>query len=244
MIVKKILLLIILIPLNLKAQDAPWGISLMQFGTKTCWYETEAAKNGNFNQSNFSIGASGRIQPSFLDLFVYDDQKFRIVDVWGFESGLGYQKYKTFRNDQYYKGEYIAKKVWYDFGFDFGVLAKIRLIPKLDVGVKYVYLSQLNSTFNFTESYRAYGNAFNWGLSARYDKFYADINFIKGKIENPTHLTVFDLKYRYAEKGAWAPYIGLQVGMGITSFDNFGTDFKSTYSRNWVQLSIGKMSNF
>ncbi|MGZ5281569.1 MAG: hypothetical protein ACXWEY_04755 [Bacteroidia bacterium] len=136
-------------------ENAPWGISLMQVGIKASLYKTAAEENGNFDQSNYSLGPNGRLQFSLLDFFAYGDQKFRIVDVFGFEAGLGYQKSKTYRNDQYYYGEFITKKMWYDAGVDLGILFKYRVVPELDLGIKYVYISQVNSTFNFTNSHSA-----------------------------------------------------------------------------------------
>ena len=239
----RLFLIVALFPIAVMSQDAPWGMSLMQVGAKTSWYITKMNEDGNYNQSNFSVGPSARAQVSLLDFLLYDDQKFRMVDVIGFEVGTGYQKSKTIRNDQY-DDEDIVKKMWLDFGIDLGLLAKVRVIPKLDIGIKYLYLSQMNSTFNFPKSHSAYGNAMHWAASVRYDKFYADVNIIRGKDSYPTHINVFDLKYTFSEKGSWLPYVGIQVGVGKTSFESYGTDFISSRSRNWIQISVGKMTNF
>lgn len=241
---KNIVLLIAFIPLIVLSQKAPWGISTMQCGVKISYYKTLMAESENWNQTNYSFGPTGRLQSSFLDFFVYGDQKFRIVDVFGFEAGMGYQRSKTIRNDEYFKDVYINKKVWYDFGVDLGILAKFRVHPDIDLGVKYMYLSQVNSTFNYVGSHSAYGNALNWAFSARYDKFYVDLTLVKGNKTYPQIVNILDIKYRFENEGSWASYFGLQIGRGKSVLTNDVNDFVATKSRNWIQFTIGKMTNF
>lgn len=97
---------------------------------------------------------------------------------------------------------------------------------------------------------KGYGGAYVWSGLLRVGHFYGEFTPLRGfdvgeHNANPTYVNVLDLKYQYGSlKGAWAPYVGLQVGMGTTTANEEYTGSSSAFSRNWVQLSIGKMTNF
>ena len=97
---------------------------------------------------------------------------------------------------------------------------------------------------------KGYGGAYVWSGLARAGRLYGEYSLMRGfnkndRNANPTYVNVLDLKYQYGSpKGAWAPYVGLQVGLGATTASDEYSGFNSTFSRNWVQVSIGKMTNF
>ena len=234
-----------------RAQSAaPFGISHMQVGLQNSWSSqmSEQTKLNpiNHNQrNNHGLGLNGRLQFSLLDLLVNDDRtrgqhSFRIVDVMAIEAGAGYLREADER--------ITTNAVWWNFGVDEGLAGLYRVVPGVDVGLKCRYSSFANATFNGRD--QAYGGLPVWSGLARVGRFYGECSLMRGfnkdeNYGNPTYVNVLDLKYQYGSpKGAWAPYVGLQVGMGTTTASDEYSGFNSAFSRNWVQLSIGKMTNF
>ncbi len=260
-----------------QAQKAPWGLTQMQFGPQlsSSKYSSEWTHLGNpcyARNNNVAMGLNGRLQFSLLDMFLYSNEDkapgkapFRLADVWAFESGLGYLRDKRSQSDQVSAYEKVHNTLWYSLGLDFGVVALYRVLPALDVGIRYAYLGRANSAFGQTawarqdngdlidtpvrsnSSSSFGGNA--WGGVVRVGRFYAEVNRNKGDdlastvrtYARPT--TTFDLKYRYADRTkTWVPYVGMQVGTGSTNLDSY--DGPASVTRNWVQVSIGKMTNY
>ena len=110
----------------------------------------------------------------------------------------------------------------------------------------------LGTTYSYEKSDRnlkAYGGNYVWSGLLRVGRFYGEFTpfrgFNSGRNPNPTYVNVLDIKYQYGSSGGtWAPYVGLQVGMGTTKASEEYSGSASTFSRNWVQVSIGKMTSF
>ncbi len=110
----------------------------------------------------------------------------------------------------------------------------------------------LGTTYTYEKSDRnlkAYGGNYVWSGLLRVGRFYGEFTplrgFNNGRNVNPTYVNVLDLKYQYGSGGGgWAPYVGVQVGLGTTKDREEYSGSSSAFSRNWVQVSIGKMTNF
>ena len=256
-----------------RAQEkAPWGLSLLQMGPQVAWTaQTRQLLTGpdrnRINASNYGVDLSARGQLSFLDLFLYQnnpklrDLPFRIVDVLALELGVGYvhdHRQQTDVNGVTYLDK-IDHTNGYNLGLDAGVLVAYRVLPQLDLGVKYGYVGHLNNAFGSTfyadisgngvltprRSYADYGVGFGggatWGGTLRYGRWYAEYSRITGPADQPTRVHLFDLKYRFADGDRRVSYLGLQVGTGTTDtglYDN--APAVNIISRNWVQLAVGK----
>ena len=241
-----------------RAQSAaPFGISHMQVGLQASWSSqmTEPIKFNSLDQLRkynhyYGIGPNGRLQWSLVDMLTDAFKSktgagaFRITDVMAFEAGAGYMR----QTDEVS----AANIMWWNWGLDVGLAGLYRVTPKLDVGLKCRYAAYSNATFRGGVSgYQAYGGLPVWSGLARVGRFHGECSLMRGYRKGtntayPTYVNVLDLKYRYgkAEGRAWAPYVGLQVGMGTTTVNEGYPGIISSFSRNWVQVSIGKMSNF
>ena len=227
-------------------------------------YSTGIYKYHNY-RNNTGYGLNGRIQTSFLDLLLFGDGnalnklKFRIVDIIAFEGGAGYLKDEVDLYDPVAVFKVNQKTLWHNVGLEAGFAFMVRVIPTVDVGVKYGYLSHLNATFGKTSyipmgngeivtagrSSPAYGNGSNWGFLGRYRRIYGELNLIRDQQNRDLRiLSIFDLKYRFAEHTTWASYIGLQFGTGTVNSSDPYINLTDKVSRQWIQLSIGKMTNF
>ncbi len=267
-------------PMVIQAQKAPWGFTQMNFGPQLSWSKQSEDWTSNGYQlynrhNNLGMGLNGRIQWSFLDMLLFgednslSDVKFRIVDVVGFEGGMGYLTDKASAYDQVSQFETTDKSLWYNFGIDAGLAAMYRFLPQLDLGIKYTYVAHANATFgenghirydngsliegNSGRTLKPYGNSSSWGGIGRYGKFYGEFLIMKAK-PNYLNVNIFDLKYCLAKSDShktWAPYVGIQIGLGKTlSGDNYNGSSgyqmgaSSSYTSNWIQFTIGKMTNY
>jgi len=262
--------LILLISPVYGQEGAPWGLSQMQFGAQYSRFQQKTDYNsGAFryynHRSNTGYGLNGRIQLSFLDLLLFGDGnplnklKFRIVDIIAFEGGAGYLKDEVDLSVPEAVFTASHNTLWHNVGIEAGLAFMVRVIPTVDLGVKYGYLSHANATFGktsyipqangdietFGRSAPAYGNSNNWGFLGRYRRIYLEINLLRDQLDKDLRLlNIVDLKYRFAEHTTWASYVGVQFGSGVVNSFDISNGEIDNVSRRWVQLSIGKMTNF
>ncbi len=95
-------------------------------------------------ENNKSIGLNSRLQFSLLDLLAQKIKpsrapRFKVVDIIGFEQGLGYQAVYTNVDDVSNKFSAHTTTHWRNYGLDAGILTKIRLLPSIDIGVKLLF---------------------------------------------------------------------------------------------------------
>lgn len=246
-----------------RAQRAPWGLTHLHAGPQAAWsyqnqeWQAQGAEQ-HFRSSVLGLGGNGRLQTSVLDLLLYGKEnkpihktRFRIADVLGVEGGLGYLHDRQDQSDvRGTTGVSTRSTLWFKFGYDLGAMASYRVLDQLDVGIKYANFNCNNAAFASRNSYgQGWYGGNSWGGLVRYGRVHVEVSYLAGASEYYTAkrpVTTFDLKYRYghpAASAAWAPYVGLQLGIGNTP-NAEGTGVTGGFSRNWVQVSLGKMSNY